>query len=152
MPHKTVICLWLDTEAEQAAQHYTSICPDAEILDTVRWGAEDPVLGPGPSGGDVVLLAPADPVVFDRTWSGDGLDCVAFSQLTLDLIGGTGRMPTEGEALLDLHARARGPVALRLRTYRPQQRPGGNGQDHAARGSVVTQRRASSTPQQKEGG
>jgi predicted 3-demethylubiquinone-9 3-methyltransferase (glyoxalase superfamily) len=42
MPQKTVICLWFDTEAEEAAQHYTSIWPDAEILGTVRWGAEDP--------------------------------------------------------------------------------------------------------------
>jgi predicted 3-demethylubiquinone-9 3-methyltransferase (glyoxalase superfamily) len=42
MPQKTVICLWFDTEAEEAARYYTSIWPDAEILDTVRWGAEDP--------------------------------------------------------------------------------------------------------------
>jgi predicted 3-demethylubiquinone-9 3-methyltransferase (glyoxalase superfamily) len=39
---KTVICLWFDTEAERAAEHYTSIWPDSEILDTVRYGAEDP--------------------------------------------------------------------------------------------------------------
>jgi predicted 3-demethylubiquinone-9 3-methyltransferase (glyoxalase superfamily) len=42
MPQKTVICLWFDTEAEEAAGYYTSIWPDAEILGTVRWGAEDP--------------------------------------------------------------------------------------------------------------
>ena len=42
MPKKTVICLWFDTEAEEAAQHYTSIWPDAEILGTVRYGEEDP--------------------------------------------------------------------------------------------------------------
>jgi hypothetical protein len=47
MPEKTVICLWFDTEAEEAAQHYTSIWPDAEILDTVRWGAEDAERGGG---------------------------------------------------------------------------------------------------------
>jgi predicted 3-demethylubiquinone-9 3-methyltransferase (glyoxalase superfamily) len=39
---KTVICLWFDTEAEEAAHHYTSIWPDAEILGTLRYGAENP--------------------------------------------------------------------------------------------------------------
>jgi predicted 3-demethylubiquinone-9 3-methyltransferase (glyoxalase superfamily) len=39
---KTVICLWFDTEAEQAAEYYTSIWPDAEILGVIRYGAENP--------------------------------------------------------------------------------------------------------------
>jgi len=39
---KTVICLWFDTEAEQAAEHYTSIWPDAEILGVLRYGEENP--------------------------------------------------------------------------------------------------------------
>ena len=39
---KTVICLWFDTEAEEAAQFYTSVWPDAEILDVLRYGAEMP--------------------------------------------------------------------------------------------------------------
>jgi predicted 3-demethylubiquinone-9 3-methyltransferase (glyoxalase superfamily) len=39
---KTVICLWFDTEAEEAAQYYTSIWPDAEILGTLRYGPESP--------------------------------------------------------------------------------------------------------------
>ena len=42
MPEKTVICLWFDTEAEEAARYYTSIWPDAEIIGTVRYGVEDP--------------------------------------------------------------------------------------------------------------
>src|SRR4051794_34471380 len=42
MPTKTVICLWFDTEAEQAAQYYTSVWPDSEILGTVPYGAENP--------------------------------------------------------------------------------------------------------------
>jgi predicted 3-demethylubiquinone-9 3-methyltransferase (glyoxalase superfamily) len=37
-----VICLWFDTEAEQAAEYYTSIWPDSEILGVVRYGPEDP--------------------------------------------------------------------------------------------------------------
>ena len=39
---KTVICLWFDTEAEQAAEHYTSIWPDSQILGVIRYGAENP--------------------------------------------------------------------------------------------------------------
>jgi predicted 3-demethylubiquinone-9 3-methyltransferase (glyoxalase superfamily) len=35
-------CLWFDTEAEQAAEFYTSIWPDAEILGVLRYGEEDP--------------------------------------------------------------------------------------------------------------
>ena len=39
---KTVICLWFDTEAERAAEYYTSIWPDSEILGVIRYGAENP--------------------------------------------------------------------------------------------------------------
>jgi predicted 3-demethylubiquinone-9 3-methyltransferase (glyoxalase superfamily) len=39
---KTVICLWFDTEAEQAAEYYTSIWPDSQNLGTIRYGAENP--------------------------------------------------------------------------------------------------------------
>ena len=39
---KTVICLWFDTEAEQAAAYYTSIWPDSEILGTLSYGSENP--------------------------------------------------------------------------------------------------------------
>jgi predicted 3-demethylubiquinone-9 3-methyltransferase (glyoxalase superfamily) len=39
---KTVTCLWFDTEAEQAAEHYTAIWPDSEILGVTRYGAENP--------------------------------------------------------------------------------------------------------------
>jgi predicted 3-demethylubiquinone-9 3-methyltransferase (glyoxalase superfamily) len=39
---KTVICLWFDTQAEEAARFYTSVWPDAEVLGTVAYGAENP--------------------------------------------------------------------------------------------------------------
>ena len=39
---RTVICLWFDTEAEEAARFYTSVWPDAEILDDLRYGEENP--------------------------------------------------------------------------------------------------------------
>jgi predicted 3-demethylubiquinone-9 3-methyltransferase (glyoxalase superfamily) len=39
---KTVISLWFDTEAEEAARFYTSVWPDSEILHVERFGPEDP--------------------------------------------------------------------------------------------------------------
>ena len=39
---RTVICLWFDTEAEEAARFYTSVWPDAEILDDLTYGEENP--------------------------------------------------------------------------------------------------------------
>jgi predicted 3-demethylubiquinone-9 3-methyltransferase (glyoxalase superfamily) len=38
----TVISLWFDTEAEEAARFYTSVWPDSEVLGTVAYGPEDP--------------------------------------------------------------------------------------------------------------
>jgi len=43
---KIVDCLWFDTQAEEAAEFYTSIFPDGEILEVVRYGEG----GPGPAG------------------------------------------------------------------------------------------------------
>src|SRR5215207_7127410 len=39
---KTVICLWFDTEAEQAARFYTSVWPDAALLGPIAYGPQDP--------------------------------------------------------------------------------------------------------------
>ncbi len=39
-------CLWFDTEAEEAATLYTSIFPDARILEVTRYGRA----GPRPEG------------------------------------------------------------------------------------------------------
>jgi hypothetical protein len=54
-------------------------------------------------GADVVLLA-ADRGVFERTRRLDGIDHVALSQLAIDSLSGTGRMPAEGDALVDFMA------------------------------------------------
>jgi predicted 3-demethylubiquinone-9 3-methyltransferase (glyoxalase superfamily) len=37
-----VPCLWFDRAAEQAAEHYTSIFPNSEILGVTRYGPETP--------------------------------------------------------------------------------------------------------------
>ncbi len=49
---------------------------------------------------DVLLIAPANHGVFERASVLSELPCVGLSQLAIDLLGGTGRMPQEGNALL----------------------------------------------------
>ncbi len=52
------------------------------------------------TGANVILLEPFDPVVFDRTIWRNGLRCVAPSQLSVDLLTGPGREPSQGEEML----------------------------------------------------
>jgi hypothetical protein len=52
-------------------------------------------------GADVLLLRAHDKVVFDRTVYEGGVHRVALSQVVLDCLSGPGRMPAEGEAVLD---------------------------------------------------
>jgi hypothetical protein len=52
------------------------------------------------AGANVLLLRPYDPVVFERTWSEDGLVFAALSQVAADLLTSPGRGPSEGEELL----------------------------------------------------
>jgi hypothetical protein len=51
-------------------------------------------------GANVLLLCPYDPVVFERTWSEDGMVFAALSQVAADLLTSPGRGPSEGEDLL----------------------------------------------------
>jgi predicted 3-demethylubiquinone-9 3-methyltransferase (glyoxalase superfamily) len=39
---KQIPCLWFDGQAEQAAQHYTSIFPNSEIAGITRYGPDTP--------------------------------------------------------------------------------------------------------------
>lgn len=52
------------------------------------------------AGANVLVLRPYDPVVFERTWSEDGLVFAALSQVVADLLTSPGRGPSEGEELL----------------------------------------------------
>ncbi len=52
-------------------------------------------------GANVILLQPFDPVVWERGASEEGLRFAAPSQVAVDCLTGNGRMPAEGEALLE---------------------------------------------------
>ena len=56
---------------------------------------------PADEGANVVLLRPFDQVVWERDNRDDGITYVAPSQAAADCLTGTGRMPSEGEALLE---------------------------------------------------
>ncbi len=68
--------------------------------DTPQLLARDLDLLPADEGANVVLLRPFDPVVFSRGAIEEGLRFAAPSQVAVDCLGGNGRMPAEGEALL----------------------------------------------------
>jgi predicted 3-demethylubiquinone-9 3-methyltransferase (glyoxalase superfamily) len=46
MPHKIIPNLWFDTQAEQAAQFYVSVFPNARVVSSTRY----PEGGPRPEG------------------------------------------------------------------------------------------------------
>jgi len=52
-------------------------------------------------GADVMLLLPFDTVVYERTPIEEGLRFAAPSQIAVDCLTGIGRMPAEGEAVLE---------------------------------------------------
>lgn len=56
---------------------------------------------PAERGANVVLLRPSDMVVWDRTITTNGITYAAVSQVAVDCLTGNGRMPSEGEALVD---------------------------------------------------
>jgi hypothetical protein len=55
---------------------------------------------PADQGANVVLLRPFDPIVWERTEEEYGVRYVAPSQAAVDCLTGNGRMPAEGEALI----------------------------------------------------
>ena len=52
-------------------------------------------------GADVVLVRPSNYGPFDRARAADGIVWAGLSQILLDSLSGNGRMPAEGEALLE---------------------------------------------------
>jgi hypothetical protein len=87
-----------------AASRLAPIASPALLLlyyDLPQSLAADLHLLPAEEGANVMVLNPFDPVVFERTRIEEGLRYAAPSQIAVDCLGGNGRMPAEGEALLE---------------------------------------------------
>jgi hypothetical protein len=70
-------------------------------VDDVESAAASLKVRAAEAGANVMLLAPYDDVVFERTWKDQGLTIVAVSQVAVDLMTGPGRAPNEAEAILE---------------------------------------------------
>ena len=62
--------------------------------------AEELELLPADAGADTVLVRPENDVAFARATPDNGMAWAAPSQVAIDCLAGTGRMPSEGEALI----------------------------------------------------
>ena len=85
----------------------TRLAPVAEPR-LVAIYAEDPEaaagqlgLRPAETGGNVLILRPFDPVVFERAQRADGITYTRVTQVLADLMKGPGRGPAEAEGLLE---------------------------------------------------
>lgn len=56
---------------------------------------------PSEAGADTILLRPDNGIAFERPTRDDGLAWAAPSQVAIDSLAGSGRMPAEGEALIE---------------------------------------------------
>jgi hypothetical protein len=70
-------------------------------VDDPNGAAKDLRISPVDEAGNVLLVEPFDPVVFDRTWTRDGVTYAALTQVAADLLTSPGRGPSEGRALID---------------------------------------------------
>lgn len=62
--------------------------------------ADELELMPADTGADTVLIRPENEVVFARATRDGGMGWAAPSQVAVDCLAGSGRMPSEGEALI----------------------------------------------------
>jgi hypothetical protein len=86
-----------------AAVRWAPVAAPALLLvyvENVSTSVEALNLLPADEGANVVLLRPFDQVVWERAEREDGITYVAPSQAAADCLTGTGRMPSEGEALI----------------------------------------------------
>ena len=72
----------------------------ALYVDDPATAAQALGLRPAETGGNVLLVRPFDPVVFERAEHADGITFARVTQVLLDLMTGPGRGPAEAEALL----------------------------------------------------
>jgi hypothetical protein len=87
-----------------AASRLAPVASPALLLvyhETPALLAKDLGLLPAEEGANVMLLRPFDPVAFARAQVEGGLCYAAPSQIAVDCLTGNGRMPAEGEAMLE---------------------------------------------------
>ena len=70
-------------------------------VDNIGSAATALKIRPTEAGANVMLLAPFDEVVFQRTWEDGGLTLVAPSQAAVDLLTSPGRALSEAGAILE---------------------------------------------------
>lgn len=94
---------WAITGSFAASQLVSVAAPEVAVVFT-----EDPErvasvgrLRPVRNGGNVVTALPYDPIVFERTWKKGNAVYASLAQIAMDCLTGPGRMPAEGEALVD---------------------------------------------------
>lgn len=87
-----------------AAREVAQIAAPAQLTlyaHDPQWLLDHANLLPADRGADVVILRPGDPSQTDRPRLVEGLRHVGLSQLALDCLGGNGRLPEEGDAVLE---------------------------------------------------
>lgn len=93
-----------------AAERIVAVAPPALLLIYARSRPDALIeyarLLPGEAGANVVIANPEDPVAMESRWPvppalPPRVPLVAASQIVLDCLTGNGRMPQEGEALVD---------------------------------------------------
>lgn len=76
---------------------------------------------PATAGANVVLAVPYDEIVFTRTRTAAKIPYVSVAQAAMDALSGPGRMPAEGDAVLDWMRRY--PTRWQANTLTPQMSP-----------------------------
>ena len=71
------------------------------FADDPDTAAQSQGLRPAETGGNVLVVRPFDPVVFERAEYDEGITYARVTQVLLDLMKGPGRGPAEAEALLE---------------------------------------------------
>ncbi|MGH3850039.1 MAG: hypothetical protein ACRDRT_10095, partial [Pseudonocardiaceae bacterium] len=90
--------------SSSAARYYAPYAPVRALsvyVTSIDEAVETLELRRAPTGGNVLLAVPEDPVAFARTKEFEGLRAAAPSQVAVDLLGGPGRAPEEGRVLLE---------------------------------------------------
>lgn len=94
---------WAVTGSFGAAPLVSVAAPEIAVIytDDPELMANLAKLQPVRTGGNVVAARPYDPIVFKRTWNRDGITYASPAQIAVDCLTGPGRMPAEGDALLE---------------------------------------------------